>query len=205
MSKDSSPEKRAVYSWDTCVLIAHLTNELDKPLEDIRAVAKDVDTDRADLVLSVTTLIEFEDLIDNERLSADFNGFLSRPNVLLVDVNVPVAKKTREVRMAARASTPTRSIKIPDAQIIATAILYGADVLHTFDTKLLNVSMSPIVDSLPIRVPCLLSGQKVLGFSRQPSSKGCPCHFRRDVPSFGRVLSAIEKGAQSRVLSEYSR
>ena len=44
-------DKRPRYSWDTNVFLAHFKNEVDKPLEDIRAVAEEIETDKADLII----------------------------------------------------------------------------------------------------------------------------------------------------------
>jgi predicted nucleic acid-binding protein len=195
--------QRPVYCWDTCVLIAHLKGEVDKPLDDMLVIAKDVDTDNADMLLSITTSAEFDDIVDDPVLSDEYDRFLGRPNVQLIDVNPPVAKKVRVVRNRGINATPKRSIKIGDAQVIATALLYGADVLHTFDEPLLRLSRSSIVDGLLITKPQLLSGQKLLGFSVRTAFASCPSHFQEDgrATSFGRHLSQIERAVLTRTLA----
>jgi hypothetical protein len=47
---------------------------------------------------------------------------------------------------------------------MATAIVFGADVLHTLEDKMLNLDGSAIVDGLAIKRPKPLSGQGVLPF-----------------------------------------
>ncbi len=44
------------YCWDTCVLIAWIREEDDKPLADISAVVEQIDDGRANLILPVTLL-----------------------------------------------------------------------------------------------------------------------------------------------------
>ena len=47
----------------------------------------------------------------------------------------------------------TEGIKAPDALIVATASVYRASALHTFDPVLLGLSKSPIVGGLQIEIP----------------------------------------------------
>ncbi len=160
----SGNDKRTVYSWDTCVFLALLKREADKPLADIVAVATDIELGKADFVVSTIVIAEMLDLIDDLSLAAEFNGFLQRPNVLVVNVDPQIARRTARLRSEWRASaTPDekRNIKTPDAIILATAMLAGASVLHTFEPKLQRLSKTELVEQLSITSPLLASGQKV--------------------------------------------
>ena len=75
-----------------------------------------------------------------------------------------MSKQASEIRDAAQKEG--RKIETPDAQILATAILYKADVLHTLDERLLHLNGSPIVDGLKITKPGPLSGQTLLPFEK---------------------------------------
>lgn len=172
--------KHPVYAWDTSVFLAHLKQESDKPLADIAAVAQEVEKDDADLIVSLTTKMELLDIVDNPKIAALFEGFLQRRNVMLIDVNPTVADTVLAVRFKGNRSTPKRNVKLGDAQIVGTAIVYGADVLHTFDPGLLKLSGSPIVDGLHIALPKLLSGQKVLAFDPPHLRAPIGRHFQRD-------------------------
>ena len=60
------------------------------------------------------------------------------------------------------AHTTKTGIKAPDAMIVATALIYRAAVLHTFDPDLIALSELELVDGLKICHPCDPSGQKIL-------------------------------------------
>ena len=75
----------------------------------------------------------------------------------------PIAQKAEEIRSRALTTGPKsqrRNIRTPDAQIIATAFIQQADVLHSLEPKHHNLSGSSIVDGLKIMPPCLATGQK---------------------------------------------
>lgn len=172
---------RPIYGWDTCVFVAHFNGELDKPLDDIRAVLSEVESDKADMVISITTRIELLDIVRNKKIAKEFDGFVKRPNVLMVNVDPRVADEALLIRV--RANDAGRNIKVPDAQIVGTALLHRVDVLHTFDPQLLKLSQHEIVGMVAIRVPAALSGQKTLPISRASKPDGCtlwPSHFRCD-------------------------
>ncbi len=85
------------------------------------------------------------------------HAFLERSNILVVDVDLRVS----EIRSKGLESN--HKIKTPDAQHMATAIIYQAEVFHTLDDKLINLSGEPIVDGLVISKPISKSGQGMLG------------------------------------------
>lgn len=66
--------------------------------------------------------------------------------MIAADTTVPIAQKASRIR--SRGEEEGRKIKTPDATIMATAILYEADVLHSLDPRLLNLSGKSIVDGL---------------------------------------------------------
>lgn len=199
----SDKKKRPLYAWDTSVFLAHLKGEMDKPLADIAAVFQEVETDKADMIVSITTYIELLDIVDSPKIASAFTRFTQLKNVIFADVSPPVADVALQVRYSANKDTPKRNIKIGDAQIIATAIAFGADVLHTFDPKLLNVSKSKIVQGLVIVHPKLLSGQRVMTFTDWNALGGPPRHFQRDGrhPLYGPARSVIELACQPRSLA----
>lgn len=155
-------KERTVYSWDTCVFLAHFKQEQDKNLDDIAAVLDEILTGKADLVLSITIRMEILDVVESPQLRSDLTEFLKRSNIMVVNVDPPVADQVISIRYAAHNGDPSRNVKTPDAQIIATAMLYGADVLHSYDEKVLNLSGSDIVGGLKIVKPCLINGQRLL-------------------------------------------
>lgn len=145
------------YAWDTSVLLAWLGEEQTAPLADMALVIDEIDGDKANLILSVTTFSEIlESKYTAEQLDK-LKRFLLRSNVIKVDTTFHIAQKASQIRNAGLAEG--RKIKTPDATILATAILFKADVLHSLDPHHLNLNGSPIVDGLRITLPQLLSGQ----------------------------------------------
>jgi predicted nucleic acid-binding protein len=154
--------KKASYAWDTSVLIAWLCQEAGAPLGDIDLVVDEIDREKSNLILSATTFSEILETKYNPDQLDQLNKFLQRSNVINVDMSFKIAKKASAIRAAALQDG--RKITSPDAQIIAIAIEFGADVLHTLDDKLLALSGSRIVDGLKITHPKPLSGQTALPF-----------------------------------------
>ena len=162
----SGGNSRVVYSWDTNVFLALMKKETDKSLPDIEAVADEIEQGKADLVVSTVVVVEMLTVFDDPALAVSFIAFLRRPNVLLVSVDFRVARKTAELRFQWRADqthgSDNRNIKMPDAMILATAILYQVTVLHTFDTPMQRHNKSALVSGMAITEPRLHGGQRVL-------------------------------------------
>jgi predicted nucleic acid-binding protein len=157
-----SKPKRPKYCWDTTVFLAWISEEEGQPLDDIGLVADEIDADRADLVVSAIVYSEVLEAKHNKREIKQFQRFLKRSNVIAVDMTVGIAQKASDIRSKAFKAKQRRNLKSPDAIIAATAIIYGADVLHSFDPHLLTLHGSAIVDSLKITPPRLITGQKAL-------------------------------------------
>lgn len=158
-----STSKRAIYSWDSCVIIAHFHQESNKPLGDIRAVWRDIENDKADLVLTELIWTEIPSIMADARWSAEFELFTKRPNVVMVNVHKRIIDKALAIRLEARASKP--NIKTPDAIILATAIHHGVDVLHSFDPHVLSGGRLNSVYGLQISPPRLWSGQRTISYT----------------------------------------
>lgn len=148
------------YAWDSGVFIAWLTEESTAPLGDIDLVVREIDSGRANLILSVTTYAEILASKYDEKQLQLLDGFLQRSNVVKVDTTVQVAQKAARIRDAGLQDG--RKIKTPDATVVAAAILHKANVLHTLDAGLLNLNGTNIVDGLAITMPCLKSGDRSL-------------------------------------------
>ena len=173
---------RVVYSWDTNVFLAHLKQEAGKPLEDIGAVADEIERGIADCVISVIVVAEMLDAIDDPQLATDFQEFMKRPNVELVNVYPKLARKTAELRKqwqytassthearqpnncpsCGKSLGENRNIKTPDAIVLMTAMLHGATVLHSFEPGMKRHSKTTLVDGLEICDAKLYSGQLIL-------------------------------------------
>ena len=144
----SNPTK---YCWDTSVFLAWLNEETSAPLRDIDVVVGEIDSGKATLIVSVTTYSEILETKHTKEQLNKLDLFLKRSNVMIADVTVPIAQEASRIRSAAHSQK--RNIKTPDATIMATAILYEADVLHSLDPHHLNLSGSDIVNRLKIIEP----------------------------------------------------
>ena len=158
MNKTNRPK----YCWDTSVFLAWISAEKGSPLDDIALVVDEIDTNKADLIVSAIVYSEVLDAKHSKKTVDQFQRFLKRSNVLSVDLTIGIAKKASEIRSRALVSKEKRRLRTPDASVIATAIVYGADVLHSLDPHILNLNGSAVVDGLKIHSPCLVSGQKAL-------------------------------------------
>jgi predicted nucleic acid-binding protein len=148
------------YAWDTSVIIAWLCDDPTAPLADIGLVVDEIDAGAANLIFSVTTFAEILESKYTAEQIDKLNRFLLRSNVIKVETTFPIAHKASQIRNAGLAEG--RKIKTPDATVLATAILYKANVLHSLDAHHLNLDGNPIVDGLSISLPVPLSGQRGL-------------------------------------------
>jgi predicted nucleic acid-binding protein len=156
---------KPIYCWDTTVFLAWLNEEASAPLADIDLVAKEIDAGEAILVVPVTIASEVLDSKLNGDQRAKLTAFLKRSNVINADTTLAIAQKAGEIRSAGLAMKPQRKIKTPDATIIATAMLYKCDALHSLDDRgngPLKLNGLPIVGGLKICKPVATGGQRGL-------------------------------------------
>jgi predicted nucleic acid-binding protein len=151
------------YVWDSTVLIAWLLEEAGAPLVEMGEVVREIDSGSSNLILSVTT---FSEILESKFTVAQLDQlekFLLRTNVVRVDTTFRIAKKAATIRDAGLPEK--RKIRTPDATIMAVAVMYKVDALHTLDRQMLALNGSPIVDGLRITSPHPFSGPL---FSGQP-------------------------------------
>ena len=150
--------KNIVY-WDTCIFIAHITNEQrDDPMDQLGVVefANLFDMGQVDLVTSTITLTEF---LETSVPAEDYKLFLqlfSRKNLQLTDVSRDIAELAGEIRSYYRSNINNSTISTPDCIHIATAIQMKCDVLQTFDGSgnrpgILDLT-SPIAEKYNLRI-----------------------------------------------------
>jgi len=152
--------KRPIYAWDATVILAWLEEDKNAPLGGIDSVVQEVDDGTATLVVSVVAHTEVLKARHTQQQMKIFHEFLERSNVVVGNVDLRVSEKAEEIRSKGMADG--RKIKTPDAQHLATAIIFGADEFHTLDEKLIKLSGTPIVDNLTICKPISRSGQAML-------------------------------------------
>ena len=96
-----SKGKRPVYCWDTSVFLAWIKAERESPLDDIGAVADEIDGDRASLIVPVNLLTEYLEAKHTKKQRKQVELSLRRSNVQVVDTTLPIAQKASTIRSAA--------------------------------------------------------------------------------------------------------
>jgi predicted nucleic acid-binding protein len=158
--------KKVNYAWDSTVILAWLAGDSTAPLDDILEIVKEIDGGKANLIVSVNAYSEVLEVKNSKRAMDRFRETLHRSNVIIADVTAAIALKAQQIRDAGLRlkAKERRRIKTPDAQHMATAIIYKADVLHSLDNDMLQLNGSDIVDGLKIVKPVLFDGQRVIPF-----------------------------------------
>lgn len=132
---------RPVFYWDTCIFLAWLKDETTrKPgemegVEDVLARFKRRDVG---LMTSAVTLIEASAAKIPASLFVQLEDVMQRPNFSRISVDIRVAKLARDLRdyYTLRPETYGKlTLSVPDAIHVASAILYRATEMHTFDKK----------------------------------------------------------------------
>jgi predicted nucleic acid-binding protein len=142
-----SSERKLYWDSDVCIDLIERTPQRIHRLEPIVRAAE-----RGELIIVISAFTEIEvvklknlGLLDEqtEQLIAEWfeNDYISVRNV------------DRFVAEKARPIVRKCGIKPADATHIATAILMGAEVMHTFDDKLIKLSKLVDIDELEIREP----------------------------------------------------
>ena len=131
-------------------------------LGNMDSIVTEIDYEEANFLLAVTVITEILESKHTKQQMDQFEKFRERPNVITADTTVPIAMKARKIR--SDGDSEGRKIKTPDATIMATAIIYKANVLHTMEPKLIALSGLPIVDGLVISEPISLTGQPSIDF-----------------------------------------
>jgi len=158
MAKTNKP----IYCWDTGVLLAWLLQEKIYPLADIALVVDAIDKESANLLIPAPVFSEVFEMSLTRAQKDQFQGFIDRSNIFPADLTMPIARRASQIREAGHNEHPQRKLKTVDAQIIATALSYNADVLHAFDSDLLKLNGHATVNGLKISKPIPLDGQKGL-------------------------------------------
>jgi predicted nucleic acid-binding protein len=158
---------RKLYYWDTSAFIAWINGGQGHPPEVINGldeIAKEVAENRAALCTSVNTKTE----ILQGKLTPDqktrLDNLFKRRNVTLINVDSRIADMASEIRNYYN----NRGIKIstPDAQHLATAIIYNVDEFHTLDGgDLLRLNGDVAGHPLHIRVPVAIQPSLFSGVS----------------------------------------
>jgi predicted nucleic acid-binding protein len=149
-----------VYCWDSSVWFAWIKKEECHPIGDMELVAKEIEAEKADFLVPATVYEELQLTKCSPEQLAVIEAFLKRPNVFQATQTPAVGRKAAEI--IKRSSAAGIVTKMNDARIAASALVFGATVIHSVDGDLLRLNESPIVDGLRIQTPQSLSGQRAL-------------------------------------------
>ena len=97
-----------------------------------------------------------------KQIAISLTALVFYTNCALFNSTSTTDQKASEIRNNGMSEKPPRSIKTPDALVLATAIIYKVDALHTLEDKMKKLNGSSTVDGLRICAPCGAGGQKGL-------------------------------------------
>lgn len=144
--------KKELICWDACVVIAWIKKEQGR-LEAIEPVVKNIQAGYYRLIVSVLIYPEMLESRMSPEAIEEFELFMNKEKEIeMVAVDLSVAQKAQEIRNRTRILTP-------DAIHVATAIVSGANMLHTFDKGLLSLNGEAQVEGLTITA-CDVPGMK---------------------------------------------
>lgn len=152
-------------AWDTCVFSSLFKREENKPLDEIRSIIESFESGKINLLCSIITYSELMVSFKGTPYESDFIKLSKRSNFLLVNVDARIAEKAAEIREKSiqynksHKGLNSSKIKLPDALIIATSLLYRADEFNTHDSNILRYNQHDVVDGLLIREPYFADGQ----------------------------------------------
>ena len=133
--------------WDSSVLISWLRGDEDAGRNRAtRAVVQHVESGTSRLVVSTLLYVEVLESRMPAGAIEQFKKFMqNRQTVEIMAVDIRVAERAQAIR-----NNSSRVLSTPDAVHIATAVLSGAKLFHTFDEALLRLSGKDEVKGLTI-------------------------------------------------------
>ena len=146
--------RKELICWDSSVLISWIRgDESPDRIRAMRAVVESVESGSYKLAVSALLYVEVLESTMPGHAIGQFKKFMqNRQMVEIIAVDIRVAEKAQSIRNKSQ-----KKIHVPDAVHIATAIVSGAKLFHTFDDGLLQLSGGDEMDDLAI-TPCDIPG-----------------------------------------------
>jgi len=128
------------YYWDTCVFLVWLKNESERAVGDMQGVVDCLNKFRRrelSLMTSVLTLTEITVAKVPAGTETLMETAMQRPNFSKLAIDLKVARLAKDLRnyYLSRPEFKGKTLSVPDAIHLATAILNRATEFHTFDEK----------------------------------------------------------------------
>lgn len=172
----SKPER--IISWDSCVFLAWFLQEPKKPLEDISSWLSDISKNKVGLIISAVVCAEVLDKAGENTAGQDFRKYAKRYGIVRANVDWKIAEMAVQYRQRACIALSkhevSKGIKAPDALIAATAVHFKAEVLHSFDPVLLEMSGTEIIDGLIVEEPMYPANQPLFDWLHKPKQTSQP-------------------------------
>jgi len=124
------------YYWDSCLFLAWIKDEERKSgdMAGVREVIERVKRRDAKIVTSVLTLTEVLDSKLPAGMKTLIDGLLKRVNRVGMEIKIArMAHDLRDYYVQRSAEFGGKTLAVPDAIHLATAILYRVSEFHTFD------------------------------------------------------------------------
>lgn len=140
--------KKELICWDSCVVIAWIKEEQGR-MEAIESVVKNIQSGYYRLIVSWLVYPEVLARSMSTQAIRKFELFMQREEEIdIIPVERLVAQKAQEIRN--RTPENKTIMSTTDAIHVATAIVGGANMLHTFDNDLLSLNGKAQVERLTI-------------------------------------------------------
>lgn len=145
--------KKDLICWDSSVISWIRGDESQDRIQAMRTVVGSVENGSYKLAVSTLLYVEVLERTTSADAIERFKRFMQNLQMIeIIAVDVRVAEKAQSIR-----NNSQKKIHVPDAVHIATAIVSGAKLFHTFDDSLLQLSRNDEVDGLTI-TPCDVPG-----------------------------------------------
>ncbi len=131
------------YYWDTCLFLAWLRNESppsrqEDEMDGVRYYIRSVEDRKIRIMTSAITFVETTATKLPAGADEQFSDLLRRSSVSVVAADIKICRLARTLRdyYSDRASEfNNKTLSVPDAIHLATAILYKGKEFHTFDAN----------------------------------------------------------------------
>lgn len=145
---------KSVYYWDTCLFLAWLKDEQTRKPGEMDAVSDMLERFKKreiSLMTSVLTITEMSVAKVPVGTYALLEDVMQRPNFTKIAVDIRVARLAKELRdhyLQKSQIYGGKTLTVPDAIHVASAILFRAAEMHTFDEN--NNSKQNSLGLLPL-------------------------------------------------------
>ena len=130
-----------IYYWDSCIFLAWLRDETQRPEAEIAAIKAYVRKIQRRETRILTSAIMYAEVTGHKLpvgIDEQFFELMRRSNVQVVSADIRVAKMARDLRdyySRKPKEFNNKTLCTPDAIHLATAILYKATEFHTLDAS----------------------------------------------------------------------